>query len=326
MTIVVGFSPDKGGRSTLELAILLARSGRAEPLAVTTVTPQHWTTPSMARVDAEFQAWATGQGEAALAQARQVLAAKAPDLDVTYRQVAGRSVPAALAGACAQADGSLLVLGSSRDGRPGQVVLGSTSEPLLHSSAVPVAIAPRGYRAHCRTISRMTCSYSGAEESDDLLVAVAEMSRRIGGSLRVVTFGVRGRTMYPPEVGLHAEDMVLDQWKVQVGARQRAALERLSELGLLPGPSGSGPAPTTAEIVTGSDWADAMDELEWGQGEILVVGSSPLGTLARVFVGSRATKIIRYSPVPVVVVPAAVASKVAGEVETESAADARDTP
>ena len=317
MTIVVGFSPEKGGRATLELAVLLARSGRVEPLVVTTVTPQHWTTPSMAKVDAEFQAWATGQGDVALQQAQEFLAGKAPELDVSYRQVAGRSVPAALATACADAGGSLLVLGSSRDSRPGQVVLGSTSEPLLHSSEVPVAIAPRGYRAHCTSVSRMTCTYSGAEESGDLLVAVAEMSRRVGGTLRVVTFGVRGRTMYPPEVGLHAEDMVLDQWKIHVEGHQRAALHRLAELGLLPDSA-------TATIVTGSDWADAMDELEWDRGEILVVGSSPLGPLARVFVGSRATKIIRYSPVPVVVVPAAVASKVAEEVETESAAEVKD--
>ena len=313
MTIVVGFSPEKGGRATLELAVLLARSGRAEPLVVTAVTPQHWTTPSMAKVDAEFQAWATGQGDVALQQAREFLAGKAPDLEVSFRQVAGRSVPAALARACAEADGSLLVLGSSRDGRPGQVVLGSTSEPLLHSSEVPVAIAPRGYRAHCTAISRLSCSYSGAEESGDLLVAVAEMSRRMGGTLRVVTFGVRGRTMYPPEVGLHAEDMVLNEWKAQVGDRQRAALNRLSELGLMPDSA-------TAAIVTGSDWADSMDELEWQHGEILVVGSSPLGSLARVFVGSRATKIIRYSPVPVVVVPAAVASKVAEELGPASSA------
>jgi len=39
VTIVVGFSPEKGGRATLELAVLLARSGRAEPLVVTTATP-----------------------------------------------------------------------------------------------------------------------------------------------------------------------------------------------------------------------------------------------------------------------------------------------
>ena len=36
---------------------------------------------------------------------------------------------------------------------------------------------------------------------------------------------------------------------------------------------------------------------------LLVLGSSPSGVLARVFLGSRARKLIRYSPVPVVVLP-----------------------
>ena len=38
-------------------------------------------------------------------------------------------------------------------------------------------------------------------------------------------------------------------------------------------------------------------------GDLLVVGSSRHGPLARVFLGSTATKIVRASPVPVVVVP-----------------------
>ena len=54
MTIVVGYLPDKGGRACLDLAVLLARSGRTEPIAVVTVVPQHWSTPSLAKVDAEF--------------------------------------------------------------------------------------------------------------------------------------------------------------------------------------------------------------------------------------------------------------------------------
>ena len=39
------------------------------------------------------------------------------------------------------------------------------------------------------------------------------------------------------------------------------------------------------------------------EGEVLVVGSSRLGPVARVFLGSNSTKIVRSSPVPVVVVP-----------------------
>ena len=75
------------------------------------------------------------------------------------------------------------------------------------------------------------------------------------------------------------------------------------------------PENTAAEIATGSSWVDAMDELEWEPGEVLVVGSSPVGTLARVFLGSRAIKIVRYSPVPVVVVPAGIAAEAANAVE-----------
>ena len=143
MTIVVGYLPTKGGRASLELACLLARSGREEPIAVTTVVPQHWSTPSMARVDAEFEAWAQQQGEAALRTAAGYLADRAPDVPTSLHRVEGRSVPSALMRACEDLGGDLLVLGSSSDGRIGQVVVGSTAEPLLHSSGIPVAIAPR---------------------------------------------------------------------------------------------------------------------------------------------------------------------------------------
>ncbi|MET0862747.1 MAG: universal stress protein, partial [Nakamurella sp.] len=148
--------------------------------------------------------------------------------------------------------------------------------------------------------------FSGTQESKDLLLATAQMSLRVGGRLRVVTFGVRGRTMYPPEVGLHAEDMVLQSWTEQVTADQQSAVDLLRSYGLLP-------ENTTTEIVTGASWVDVMDELEWVAGEVLVVGSSPIGPLARVFLGSRAIKIVRYSPVPVIVVPAGIAAEEAAD-------------
>ena len=53
----------------------------------------------------------------------------------------------------------------------------------------------------------------------------------------------------------------------------------------------------------GADWAAAMEDLAWADGEVLVVGSSAAGPIARVFLGSRSSKIVRHSPVPVVVVP-----------------------
>jgi nucleotide-binding universal stress UspA family protein len=307
MTIVVGYLPAKGGRASLDLAAVLARSGVTEHVAVVTVVPRHWTTPSMAKVDAEFAAWSHQLGEDALDQARRYLTAKWPDVAATFQQTHGRSVPSALIDACDELSGNLLVLGSSTDGRVGQIIVGSTATPLLHSSEVPIAIAPRGYRAaKGSALGRLTCSFAATEESADLLTATAQLSATLGCPLRIVTFGVRGRTMYPPEVGLHAEDQVLAQWREQVQTAQEAALARLNDLDLLPGD-----ATATTSIATGGTWGEAMDEVEWEAGEVLVVGSSRVGRLARVFLGSAAIKIVRYSPVPVVVVPAAVAAEVA---------------
>ena len=53
-------------------------------------------------------------------------------------------------------------------------------------------------------------------------------------------------------------------------------------------------------IGRGASWAEAIEDVGWAEGDVLVVGSSELGPVAQVFLGSRATKILRHSPVPVV--------------------------
>ncbi len=61
-----------------------------------------------------------------------------------------------------------------------------------------------------------------------------------------------------------------------------------------------------AGIVSGRNWEDALDSLPREEGEVLVVGSSRLGPVARVFLGSNSTKIARSSPVPVLMIPCGV--------------------
>ena len=46
---------------------------------------------------------------------------------------------------------------------------------------------------------------------------------------------------------------------------------------------------------------------------MLVVGSSSIGPVARVFLGSRSSKIVQHSPVPVVVVPRGRAAELADD-------------
>src|SRR5699024_12502348 len=60
----------------------------------------------------------------------------------------------------------------------------------------------------------------------------------------------------------------------------------------------------TTEIATGSDINSAMQELTWEEGEVAVVGSSRLAVPGRLFISSKASRILRSIPVPMIVVPA----------------------
>jgi nucleotide-binding universal stress UspA family protein len=121
---------------------------------------------------------------------------------------------------------------------------------------------------------------------------VAALAERLDVPMRVVTFAVRGRTMYPPEVGLHAEDSILEAW----ASHARELLSQLKSDGIVGDD-------VVLQVVTGNGWDQALDAAEWQDGELLAIGTSPVGGIARVFLGSRGTKILRHSPVPVVVLP-----------------------
>jgi nucleotide-binding universal stress UspA family protein len=89
-----------------------------------------------------------------------------------------------------------------------------------------------------------------------------------------------------------AERLVIEQWRAQALEAQEKALATLPD-----------DVVVEASVVSGRDWEDALDSLAWDEGEVLVVGSSRLGPVARVFLGSNSTKLIRSSPVPVLVIP-----------------------
>ena len=61
MTVVVGYLAGKSGRSALYLAVEAAQVLKTS-LAVATVVPKPWTTPSPARIDAEYATWADQLG------------------------------------------------------------------------------------------------------------------------------------------------------------------------------------------------------------------------------------------------------------------------
>jgi nucleotide-binding universal stress UspA family protein len=292
VTVIVGFLSGKAGISALHLGVEAARTLKTS-LSVVTVVPKPWTTVSLARIDAEYAQYADKLGADSATKASECVAKLDPGLEVSYHKYAHRSAPGGLLAAVEELKAEALVLGSAADGSLGQVVVGSTADRLLHSSPVPLAICPRGYRgSKSHGLTRLTAAYPGTEESLHVVERVAALAARLEVPLRVITFAVRGRTMYPPEVGLHAEDSLLSAWASQA----REALAKLKSDGIV----GDDVA---LQVVTGNGWDQALDAAEWEDGEILAIGTSPQGTIARVFLGSKGTKIVRHSPVPVLVLP-----------------------
>jgi nucleotide-binding universal stress UspA family protein len=225
--------------------------------------------------------------------AQKCVAEIGTDIEVSYHKYAHRSAPGGLVAAVEELKADALVLGSAADGKLGQVVVGSTADRLLHSSPVPLAISPRGYRgSKSHGMTRITCAYPGTPESLHVVERVASLAAQLEVPMRVITFAVRGRTMYPPEVGLHAEDSILQTW----ASHSRESLAALKSDGVVGND-------VTLQVVTGNGWDQALDAAEWLDGELLALGTSPQGALARVFLGSKGTKIVRHSPVPVLVLP-----------------------
>jgi nucleotide-binding universal stress UspA family protein len=292
MTVAVGYLAGKSGYAPLHLAAAAART-LGTSLTVVTIVPRPWTTPSPARVDAEYSSWAEQLAADSAQEAQRFFATLPRPVSVSYHSQAHRSVSGGLIEAITELDAEALVLGSSANGGLGQVVVGSTADRLLHSAPIPLAIAPRGYREpRGGVLTRITCGYPGTPAGVEVVQRVAALADRLGVRLRVITFAVRGRTMYPPEVGLHAEDSILAAWEEQA----REMLDQLRTDGVVD-------KDVQLQVVSGNGWDQALDDADWEDGEILALGTSPRGDVARVFLGSRGTKILRVSPVPVLVLP-----------------------
>lgn len=292
MTVVVGYLPHKGGRGALDLGLQLAHAV-AEPMLVVTVVPRQWSTPSPAKIDAEFAEYAQQVGEFAESKAREYLTDTTVDVPTSYRAIPGRSSSAALQEVIEEVSASALVLGSSTDGAQGRITVGATTDKLLHSSSVPLVLAPRGYRsAAAAGFARVTCAFSDNRSSAKVVERAAAFARMIDVPLRVASFGVRGATMVTSGVGLSAEDSVLASWQERVTAGQ----QQLVDEGVID-------ESDVRVVGLGSGWSESMSNVDWLPTELLALGSSTVGPIARVFLGSRATKIIRHAPVPVVVFP-----------------------
>lgn len=296
MTIVAGFPFNGQDSAGIELGATLARSAEQD-LRIVTIVPAPWGTPAASGTDREFQAWAEEAAAHSVAEAEALIAQHCGGIEASAVAVHARSVPGGLLAEAERVEAAMLVVGSGHDGAYGRIALSSTADRLLHPATLPVAVATRGYLSseHGR-VTRATCAFRGDEVSRRTLEATSSICRDIGAALRIATFAVRGRAMRTSGISSINEDAVLAAWVEQAERMQAEALAELSQAGILP-------ADVETQVAAGGSWAATLDRFSWDRDEVLVIGSSSASFMSRLFLGSSGTKIVRHSPVPVIVVP-----------------------
>lgn len=292
MSILIGMSPGRRSAAAVQYGELLARS-LGQKLVTAAVTPRSW--PATARpVETEWLAYADGAAHAVLDHAAATLSGDVAAEFVTHE---ASSVRRGLLDLVERYEARVLVLGSSTGGQIGRISLGSETDGMLHTSPVAVAIAPRGYRvARGTRIRQITVAHLGSESPDDIVDAGARLAATGGASLRLASFAVAPPAPMTARVGSNAEDAIRDEWQRQIQIDARKLLTEVPALAELP-------VSVDTAIGVGESWTSAVDEIGWEPDDVLVVGSSGLGPITRVFIGSRASKLIRHSPVPVIVIP-----------------------
>ncbi|UVI36301.1 universal stress protein [Brevibacterium spongiae] len=292
MSIVVGIAPGQDNQAAIELGIVLARTYGHRIVATSIDSAAFPMTP--VHFESQYEKKFRKVAEAALDDARALIPS---DIESEIVLHTSRSSRRGLLEMCEKADAYRLVVGPSADGKPGRIGLGSVSNGLLHSARLPVALAPSGYRApEGATLERITAAYSGSTTSANLILGAAMVSAQSNVPFRIASFAPRSRVVASANVPFDMESSVVDEWTKTVQRDTDKILCSIEQLHIKPGE-------TDVVVGTGVDWAAALTAVEWQHPEVMMLGSSGLGALKRVSLGSHAMRILQNSPVPIIVVP-----------------------
>ncbi|MHA7240041.1 universal stress protein [Arthrobacter sp. TMS1-12-1] len=272
MRYVVGYTGNDRGQDALELATSLALTQSA---AIDLVTVLDWpqdgsVAPGRQRVqDALDRAAATVTG----------------GVEVTTHVRLADSFAQGLLEVAAEVRAGLIVVGASSNGLLRRFTVGSVANAVLHSSGVPVALAPRGYR-HRAAFTRMTAAVGTRAGAEGVLDVAVESAARRGLPLRLISL-----------VALDVHEASDSGEAINKAHRHAHSVLARAVEQLPPGHEAS------IAVAHGRTIEQAIDEIEWDPGELVIVGSSRLAERHRIFLGATANQMLRALPVPMVVVP-----------------------
>jgi nucleotide-binding universal stress UspA family protein len=289
LRIVVGYTANEAGADALALANRIATAAEGT-LEVVMVLPSE-AHNSRVPVDQGYIRYLREQSREWLTEASAHLGADvASKLHIRYAESFGEG----LVNAAHEFDANLIVVGTSGGGRLGRSRVGSVANELLHSSDVPVVLAPSGARdvPASQGVTRITACVGTRPGVDAQLEAATLLARATRAPLRLLS-------LVPIDLPAGLDEHLAEL----TSAAHAEQVLRDAHRGL------PGGIDATVEIATGSTIEDAVQALDWHRGELVLVGSSRLAAPRRLFLGSTAAKMLRELPVPLIVVPRTIHGK-----------------
>jgi nucleotide-binding universal stress UspA family protein len=184
---------------------------------------------------------------------------------------------------------SLIVIGSTRRGPVGRVVIGSVGEILLAGSPTAVAVAPKGYADVAPgSVGVVGAGFNASAEGRVALRAASALAAQAGARLRAIAV---------EEGFAHARH------PLKPVQRDKSALEEdldraLEEVG----------APDAERMVLKGGAVQCLCEAG-AETDLLVIGSRGYGPVQHALVGSVSAHLMRSCPVPVLVMPRGAAAE-----------------
>lgn len=270
-TVVAGVDGHEGGLDAIALASVLVEPDARVTLAHVFSGAGHHPAGTRAAADNGEQAPALDLLERARQQS---------GIDAELEALAARSAARGLHTAAKDTAADLIVVGSSRRGPVGRVLLGDDANSVLRGAPCAVAIAPAGYSRHAHSIDKVAVGYDGSAESKDALAFARKLAGQHGA--RLAAFEAVSLPNYATAAGWAAPlegsfEGVIDDARREVSALQ--GVEPHAAYG------------QAADVL--ARYSASVD--------LLVVGSREYGTLGRLVHGSTSEQLARTARCPLLV-------------------------
>jgi nucleotide-binding universal stress UspA family protein len=294
--IVAAFSPGTAAREPLEFGLAASRVTGA-PLVIVAV--RHGGPVMHQRAGGEV---AEGDEDRTIEHLRTGLGRRGLH-DVEVRVFEDNTAARGLARAVDELDPELIVLGSTRRGKVGSALLGTTAERVIHSSSCPVAVVPNGYEKPAEGVQTIGAAYSDTEEGHEALHAAASLARAGGVKLRAIT------VLDPDHAAAEYEGRMAEQHHDAAPEQGEAARGRMAREQQVRDAVAAVAGDLDAEVdILVNEPADGLVAAS-EQVDLLVMGSRGLGPKRAVVLGSVSRKVVDRAACPVLVLPRGASAK-----------------